>query len=78
MDWISFLNVIKEDACLVSAGMSFHNLAVSGAVKGQLYKTMVRLAMSYVIETLAVAKAQERKVQVAEMKILRWSLVIKK
>ena len=47
---------------------------VSGTVKGQLYKTMVRPAMMYGIETLAVTKAQERKIQVAEMKMLRWSL----
>ena len=47
---------------------------VSGTVKGQLYKTMVRPAMMYGIEILAVTKAQERKIQVAEMKMLRWSL----
>ena len=49
---------------------------VSGTVKGQLYKTMVRPAMMYGIETLAVTKAQERKMQVAEMKMLKWSLGI--
>ena len=49
---------------------------VSGTMKGQLYKTMVRPAMMYGIETLAVTKAQERKMQVAEMKMLRWSLGI--
>ena len=48
----------------------------SGTVKGQLYKTMVRSAMLYMTETLAVTKAQERKMQVAEMKMLRWSLGI--
>ena len=49
---------------------------VSASVKGQLYKTMVRLAVMYGIETLAVTKTQERKMQVAEIKILRWSLGI--
>ena len=49
---------------------------VSATMKGQLYKTMVQPAMMYGIETLAVTKAQERKMQVAEMKILRWSLGI--
>ena len=50
---------------------------VSVAVKGQLYKTMVRPAMLYGIKTLAVTIAQKRKMQVAEMKMLRWSLGIK-
>ena len=49
---------------------------VSGGVNGQLYKTMVRPAMMYGIEILAITKVQQRKMQVAEMKMLRWSLRI--
>lgn len=43
-------------------------------LKGRLYKTMVRPAMLYGMETVAVTKGQERKMEVAEMKMLRFSL----
>ncbi|XP_063615413.1 uncharacterized protein LOC134788453 [Penaeus indicus] len=43
-------------------------------VKGRLYKTLVRPAMIYGMETVAVTKVQEERMQVAEMKMLRWSL----
>ena len=43
-------------------------------VKGKLYKTMVQSAMMYAIETVAVTKRQEEKMEVAEMKMLRYSL----
>ncbi|XP_063603267.1 uncharacterized protein LOC134779196 [Penaeus indicus] len=43
-------------------------------VKGRLYKTLVRPAMMYGMETVAVTKVQEERMQVAEMKMLRWSL----
>ena len=51
---------------------------VSGTVQGLLYKTMVRPAMMYGIETVAVTKEQQRRMQVVEMKILRWSLGLTK
>ena len=41
-------------------------------VKGKVYKTVVRLAMVYGAETLAMKKAQEMKFDVAEMRMLRW------
>ena len=41
-------------------------------VKGKVYKTIVRLAMVYGAETWAVKKAQEKKLDVAEMRMLRW------
>ena len=41
-------------------------------VKGKVYKTVVRPAMMYDAETWAVKKAQEKKLDVAEMRMLRW------
>ena len=41
-------------------------------VKGKVYKTVVRLAMMYGAETWAMKKAQEKKLDVAEMSMLRW------
>ena len=38
------------------------------------YKTMVRPAMMYRMEAVAVTKVQEERMQVAEMKMLRWAL----
>ena len=43
-------------------------------IKGRLYKVMVRPAMLYGMEAVAVTKAQERKMEVAEMKMLRFSI----
>ena len=45
---------------------------ISFRVKGKVYKTVVRLAMMYGAETWAMKKAQEKKLDVAEMRILRW------
>ena len=44
------------------------------AVKGRVYRTCVRPAMLYGIETVPMTKAQEGKMEVAEMKMLRFSL----
>ncbi len=41
-------------------------------VKGKVYKTVVRPAMMYGAETWAVKKAHEKKLDVAEMRMLRW------
>ena len=40
--------------------------------QGEVYKTVVRPAMMYGAETWAVKKAQEKKLDVAEMRMLRW------
>ena len=40
--------------------------------QGEVYKTVVRSAMMYGAETWAVKKAQEKKLDVAEMRMLRW------
>ena len=39
---------------------------------GKVYKTVVRPAMMYGAENWAVKKAQEKKLDVAEMRMLRW------
>ena len=41
-------------------------------LSGKVYKTVVRPAMMYGAETWAVKKAQEKKLDVAEMRMLRW------
>jgi len=47
---------------------------VPARVKGKLYKTGVRPAMVYGMETVAVTKKQEKRMEVAEMKMLRFSI----
>ena len=44
---------------------------ISLRVKGKVYKTVVRPAMMYGADTWAVKKAQEKKLDVAEMWMLR-------
>ena len=47
---------------------------ISLRVKGKVYKTVVRPAMMYSAETWAVKKAQEKKLDVVEMRLLdEWS-----
>ena len=45
---------------------------ISLRVKGKVYKTVVRPAMMYGAETSAVKKAQEKKLVVAEIRMLTW------
>ena len=45
---------------------------ISLTVEGKVNKTVVRPAMIYGAETWAVKKAQEKKLDVAEMRMLRW------
>ena len=40
--------------------------------QGKVYRTVVRPALMYGAETLALKKAQEKKLKVAEMRMLRW------
>ncbi|KAL1454815.1 hypothetical protein WDU94_008949 [Cyamophila willieti] len=42
-------------------------------MKGKTYKTVVRPALMYGAETWAMKKVHERKMEVAEMRMLRWS-----
>ena len=41
-------------------------------IKGKVYRTVVIPALMYGAETLALKKAQEKKLEVAEMRMLRW------
>ena len=43
-------------------------------LKGKVYRTMIRPVMMYGSETWAIKKDQERKLDVAEMKMVRWSM----
>ena len=45
---------------------------ISLKVKGMVYKTVIRPAMMYGAETWAVKTAQEKKLDVTEMRMLRW------
>ena len=42
-------------------------------LKGKIFKTVVRPAMTYGTETWAIKKSHERRMDVAEMKMLRWA-----
>ena len=41
-------------------------------IKGKVYRTVVRPALVYGAETWALKKAQEKKLEVVEMRMLRW------
>ena len=47
---------------------------VSARMKGKVFKTVVRPAMLYGLETVALKKRQEAELEVAELKMLRFSL----
>ena len=47
---------------------------VPARVKGKVYKVAVRPAMLYGLETVALMKRQEAEMEVAELKMLRFSL----
>ena len=41
-------------------------------LKGEVYKTVIRPAMLYGAETRATTKRQEKRIEVTEMRMLRW------
>ncbi|KAK3571141.1 hypothetical protein QTP86_003093 [Hemibagrus guttatus] len=47
---------------------------ISARIKGKVYRTVVRPAMLYGLETLSLRKRQESELEVAELKMLRFSL----
>ncbi|KAI5088777.1 hypothetical protein C0J45_21349, partial [Silurus meridionalis] len=47
---------------------------VSASMKGKVYRTVVRPAMLYGLETVALSKRQAVELEVAELKMLRFSL----
>ena len=50
------------------------NRRASGKMKGKVYKTVVRLAMICSLEAVAITKRQEAGLEVAGIKMLRFSL----
>ena len=49
---------------------------LSAKVKGKMYKSVVRPAMLYGMETVAVTERQMGKMEVAELKMVRWALEV--
>ena len=47
---------------------------LSAKVKGKMYKSVVRPAMLYGVETVAMTEGQVGKMEVAELKMVRWAL----
>ncbi|MCJ8735547.1 hypothetical protein PDJAM_G00248360 [Pangasius djambal] len=47
---------------------------ISVRIKGKVYETVVRAAMLYGLETVSLRKRQESELEVAELKMLRFSL----
>ncbi|KAK3533009.1 hypothetical protein QTP70_006242 [Hemibagrus guttatus] len=47
---------------------------ISARIKGKVYRTVVRPAMLYGLETVSLRKRQESELKVAELKMLRFSL----
>ncbi|KAK3527328.1 hypothetical protein QTP86_020250 [Hemibagrus guttatus] len=47
---------------------------ISARIKGKVYRTVVRPAMLYNLETVSLRKRQESELEVAELKMLRFSL----
>ena len=47
---------------------------LSARVKGKMYKSVVRPTMLYGLETVAVTERQVGKMEVAELKMVRWAL----
>ncbi|KAK3550968.1 hypothetical protein QTP70_011474 [Hemibagrus guttatus] len=47
---------------------------ISARIKGKVYRTVVRLAILYGLETVSLRKRQESELEVAELKMLRFSL----
>ncbi|KAK3518329.1 hypothetical protein QTP86_018784, partial [Hemibagrus guttatus] len=51
---------------------------ISARIKGKVYRTVVRPAMPYGLETVSLKKRQESELEVAELKMLRFSLGVTK
>lgn len=51
---------------------------VSAKTKGKIYKTVVRPAMLYGMETVPLTKKQEAELEVVELKMLRFNLGVKR
>ncbi|KAK3507796.1 hypothetical protein QTP70_000404 [Hemibagrus guttatus] len=51
---------------------------ISARIKGKVYRTEVRPAMLYGLETVSLRKRQESELEVAELKMLRFSLGVRR
>ena len=51
---------------------------LSAKVKGKLYQSVIRPAMLYGTETVAMTEKQVGKMEMAELKMLRWALGVTK
>ena len=62
--------------CLVSPASSgvLCDRKLSARVKGKMFKSVVRSAMLYGMETVAVTEKQVENMEVAELKMVRWEL----
>ena len=58
----------------VSGVLCDRKLSAKVKVKGKMYKSVVRSTMLYGMETAAVTKRQVGKIDVAELKMVRWAL----
>ena len=51
---------------------------LSAKIKGKMYKSVVKPTMLYGMETVAVTERQMEKMEVAELKMVRWALGVTK
>jgi hypothetical protein len=51
---------------------------IASRIKGKVYKTVVRPAMLYAMETIPLTKSQEAEMETTEMKMLRWAMGVTK
>ena len=60
--------------CWKKVSMVLCDKKLSAKVKGKMYKSVVRPAIFYGIEAVAVTERQVGKIEVAELKMVRWAL----
>ncbi|MCJ8744561.1 hypothetical protein PDJAM_G00120230 [Pangasius djambal] len=68
------LDMIVMDAQLLLLIEIKASRKISARIKGKVYETVERAAMLYGLETVALRKRQESELEVAELKMLRFSL----
>ncbi|KAK3570787.1 hypothetical protein QTP86_025428 [Hemibagrus guttatus] len=66
--------MFADDIVICSVCRVLCDRKISARIKGKVYKTVVRPAMLYGLETVSLRKRQESELEVAELKMLRFSL----